>query len=82
MSEADAVGSDISRSSRGIASDPWKTCTITPGVTETTAQKIGALLPNPNHITASSAQMKAGSASPTVTMSVKKACTRHQRPIA
>ena len=47
----------MSRRSRGIARAPCSTCTISPGVAETTAQKTGARTPNPNHITPSSAHM-------------------------
>ena len=65
-----------------MASDPCRTCTISPGVAETIATKMGARNPKPNHITPSSAQMYAGKASPTVTISVKNAWTLHQRPMA
>ena len=47
----------MSRRSRGIASAPCNTCTTSPGIADTTAQKTGALIPNPNHMTASSAHM-------------------------
>ena len=63
--------SDMSRRSRGIARAPCSTCTTSPGTADTTAQKTGALNPNPNHMTPSRAHMYAGRAMPTVTMSVK-----------